>query len=291
MRIAESELILNADDSIYHLNLKPENIADIIITVGDQDRVEMVSKHFDVIEFQTQKREFKTHTGFYKGRKMTVLSTGIGVDNIDIVMNELDALVNINFKTRTVKDKFKSLNIVRVGTSGGLQDFVELDKFVMSKAGLGFDGLIHFYKNNITNTEATEKLIKHLKLNPKLPEPYIVECDDELADKFEQEIQVVSGITATNIGFYGPQGRSLRLGLQDETLIERLVEFEYNNYRVTNLEMETSAIYALAKLLGHKALSMNAIVANRSTGEFSKNSKGVVEDLIKFTLNKLCKIQ
>jgi uridine phosphorylase len=290
MRIAESEFILNADGSIYHLNLKPEDIADTVITVGDPDRVNVVSQFFDTIIFETQKREFKTHTGFYKGKKISVISTGIGVDNIDIVMNELDALVNIDFKTRTVKEKLSSLNIVRIGTSGGLQDFAELDKFVMSKAGLGFDGLVHHYENHVIHEEATRKLIKHMNLSDKHAQPYIVECSDELADKFEQEIQVTSGITSTNIGFYGPQGRTLRLSLSDKTFLDRLTEFTHNGYKVTNLEMETSAIYALAKMLGHNALSLNAIVANRSTKEFSKNSKGVIIELVKFTLNKLAKL-
>lgn len=286
-KIKESELILNADGSIYHLNLKPEHIADTIITVGDQDRVQMVSQHFDNISFETQKREFKTHTGYYKGKKLSVISTGIGVDNIDIVMNELDALVNIDFQTRQVKDKLKSLNIVRIGTSGGLQDFVELDKFVMAKASLGFDGLIHYYTNKISHPEATQKLVEHLRMSIKKPEPYIVECSSELAEMFEKEIQFISGITATNIGFYGPQGRTLRLDLQDDTFLKRLTQFKYNNCKVTNLEMETSAIYALSKMLGHKSLSLNAIIANRTTGDFSKNPKVVIEDLIKFTLNKL----
>lgn len=287
MKINESELILNADGSVYHLNLKPEDIADTIITVGDPDRVNVVSQFFDTIIFETQKREFKTHTGFYKGKKISVISTGIGVDNIDIVMNELDALVNIDLKNRKVKEKLKSLNIVRIGTSGGLQDIAELDKFVMSKAGLGFDGLIYHYASNVIHEEATQNLIKHMNLSDKHPQPYIVECSNELADKFEQEIQVTSGITSTNIGFYGPQGRILRLKLSDPTFLDRLTEFEHNSYKVTNLEMETSAIYALAKMMGHHALSLNAIVANRSTGEFSKNSKGVIKDLVKFTLDKL----
>ncbi len=290
MSIAESELILNANGSVYHLNLKPENIADIIITVGDQDRVEMVSKHFEVIEFQTQKREFKTHTGFYKGRKMTVLSTGIGVDNIDIVMNELDALANIDFKTRTVKEKLKTLSIVRIGTSGGVHEFVELDKFVMSKYGLGFDGLLHYYNNDVSEKEANASLKKIIALDQKKAEPYLVKSSDELAELFEMEINVTSGITTTNIGFYAPQGRTLRIPARDNNLLEDLSHYNYNGYYVTNMEMETSAIYALARLMGHKALAMNAIVANRTTGEFSKNSKGVVEDLILFTLNKLAKL-
>jgi uridine phosphorylase len=290
MSIAESELILNPNGSVYHLNLKPENIADIIITVGDQDRVEMVSKHFEVIEFQTQKREFKTHTGFYKGRRMTVLSTGIGIDNIDIVMNELDALANINFKTRTIKEKLKTLNIVRIGTSGGIHDFVELDKFVMSKYGLGFDGLLHYYDKDVSEKEDIDSLKDTIRLDHRKAEPYLVKSSDDLAELFELEINVTSGITTTNIGFYAPQGRTLRISAKDNNLIEDLSKYNFNGYYVTNMEMETSAIYALSKIMGHKALAMNAIVANRTTGEFSKNSKGVVEDLIIFTLNKLANL-
>lgn len=289
-KIKDSELILNPDGSVYHLNLRPENIADTIITVGDQDRVEIVSQYFDSIVFETQKREFKTHTGFYKGKKLTVISSGIGIDNIDIVMNELDALVNIDLKTRRVKEKLKSLDIIRIGTSGGIQDFVELDKFVMGKAGLGFDGLIHYYQNEITHSKATKRLVEHLNLSGSKAQPYIVECSDRLAEMFEQEIQVTSGITATNIGFYGPQGRTLRLDLQDKDFLDKLTSFDYNGFKVTNMEMETSAIYALAKMLGHHALSMNAIIANRSTGEFSKNPKVVIDELIKFTLDKLSKL-
>jgi uridine phosphorylase len=290
MPIAESELILNSNGSIYHLNLKPENIADIIITVGDQDRVEMVSKHFDAIEFQTRKREFITHTGFFKGRRMTVISTGIGADNIDIVMNELDALANIDFKSRTVRKKLKTLNIIRIGTSGGIHDFVELDKFVMSKYGLGFDGLMHYYDQDVSEQEAHEMLKKVITLDHRKAEPYLVKSSDDLAELFEMEINVTSGITTTNIGFYAPQGRILRIPARDRGLLEDLSQFSFKGYYVTNMEMETSALYALARLMGHKALAMNAIVANRTTGEFSKNSKGVVEDLIKFTLNKLANL-
>ncbi|MGX1025028.1 nucleoside phosphorylase [Psychroflexus sp. MBR-150] len=289
-KIKDSELILNPDGSVYHLNLKPENIADTIITVGDQDRVERVSKYFDSIVFETQKREFKTHTGFYKGKKLTVISTGIGIDNIDIVMNELDALVNIDLKTRQIRDKLKSLNIFRIGTSGGIQEFVELDNFVMGKAGLGFDGLIHYYENDISQSKATKQLIEHLNLSKFKAQPYIIECSDKLAEMFEHEAQVTSGITATNIGFYGPQGRTLRLKLQDKDFVDKLTSFEYNGAKVTNMEMETSAIYSLSKMLGHHALSMNAIIANRTTGEFSKNPKRAVDNLIQFTLDKLCKL-
>jgi len=290
MPIASSELILNSDGSIYHLNLKPEDIAHTIITVGDQERVAKVTSYFDEITFETQKREFKTQTGFYKGKKITVISTGIGIDNIDIVLNELDALVNINLKTREVKKNHQKLTIVRIGTSGGIQPFVDLDKFVMSEAGVGFDGLLHYYKNKVTNEEATKALCDHLKVSPKKPLPYIVDADQTLIDHFLKESNVVPGYTGTNLGFYGPQGRILRLELEDPDFIDQLVSFRYKNHSITNLEMETSATYGLAKLLGHKALSMNAIIANRATGEFSKDPKASVDSLIRFTLDKLSKL-
>ncbi|MGM0636414.1 MAG: nucleoside phosphorylase [Bacteroidota bacterium] len=291
MGIKNSELILNPDGSVYHLNLKPEHIADTIITVGDQDRVERVTAFFDEIIFETQKREFKTKTGFYKGKKMTVISTGIGIDNIDIVINELDALVNIDLVNKTPKENTKSLTIVRMGTSGSIQKDVPLDAFVVSKAGVGFDGLIHYYKDAPKHIlhEATEQLIEHLEINKKLAEPYIVEADQSLIDCFDRHKneRVKFGYTGTNIGFYGPQGRVLRLPLTAPTMIDQLVDFEYNNNRITNLEMETSAIFSLSKMLGHKAISINAIIANRATGDFSENPKKSVKELIEFALNCL----
>lgn len=290
MPIASSELILNPDGSIYHLNLKPENIADTIITVGDQDRVAKVTAYFDEILFETQKREFKTQTGIYKGRKMTVISTGIGIDNIDIVINELDALANIDLETREIKPKHHKLNMVRIGTSGGIQPHAELDKFVMSEAGVGFDGLLHYYKNDITNIEATKALCEHLKVSSKKPQPYIVDGDADLMNLFKTDEKVIPGYTGTNLGFYGPQGRTLRLETQDPDFIDQLVNFRFQDKTITNLEMETSAIYAMAKLLGHAALSMNAIIANRSTGNFSKDPKATVDALIQFTLDKLSKL-
>lgn len=290
MPIASSELILNPDGSIYHLNLKPADIADIIITVGDQDRVAKVSSYFDEVIFETQKREFKTQTGFYNGKKMTVISTGIGIDNIDIVLNELDALVNIDLETREIKPKHHKLNIVRIGTSGGIQPHAELDKFVMSEAGVGFDGLLHYYKNNITNEEATHALCEHLNISPKKPQPYIVDGDPDLIQLFKTDKNVIPGFTGTNLGFYGPQGRTLRLETQDPTFIDQLVDFKFQEKTITNLEMETSAIYCLSKLLGHGALSMNAIIANRSTGNFSNDPKAAVDSLIQFTLDKLSQL-
>lgn len=290
MPIASSELILNPDGSIYHLNLKPEHIADTIITVGDQDRVDKVTSYFDEIIFETQKREFKTQTGFYKGKKMTVISTGIGIDNIDIVLNELDALVNINLETREIKSQHHKLNIVRIGTSGGIQPHAELNKYVMSEAGVGFDGLLHYYKNNIVNKEATNALCDHLKLSLKKPQPYIVDGDVNLINLFKTDENVIPGYTGTNLGFYGPQGRTLRLQTEDPDFIDQLVSFKFKDKHITNLEMETSAIYCLSKLLGHGALSMNAIIANRSTGNFSKDPKAAVNSLIQFTLDKLSKL-
>ncbi len=287
MAIKDSELILNPDGSIYHLNLKPENIADTIITVGDQDRVEKVTEFFDEVVFETQKREFKTQTGFYKGKKLTVISTGIGIDNIDIVINELDALANINLETREIKPNHHKLNFLRIGTSGGIQPEVGLDKFVIGKAGVGFDGLLHYYKNDAVNLDATARLNGHLNISPKKPTPYIVDCDLELASIFENNSQVISGYTGTNLGFYGPQGRKLRLELEDPDFIDQLASFKHGDYKITNLEMETSAIYSLAKMLGHGALSLNAIIANRANGEFSQDPKAAVKKLIKFTLDQL----
>lgn len=289
--IKDSELIINPNGTVYHLDLKPEDIADTIITVGDQYRVERITSFFDEVIFETQKREFKTQTGYYKGKKMTVISTGIGIDNIDIVINELDALVNIDMKTRTEKKEHHKLNIVRIGTSGGIQPGVGVDKFVMGKAGVGFDGLLHYYEHSgIVNEKATEALNKHLDICSKKPEPYIVDCDPELAALFENDEQVISGYTGTNLGFYGPQGRRLRIPLKDADFIDQLVSFRYEDQRITNLEMETSAIYSLSKILGHGALSMNAIVANRADGEFSEDPKAAVKSLIEFTLDKLVQL-
>lgn len=287
MTIKDSELILNPDGSIYHLNLKPDQIADTIITVGDQDRVEKVTAFFDKVIFETQKREFKTQTGYYKGKKISVISTGIGIDNIDIVLNELDALANIDLETRQIKPNHKKLNIIRIGTSGGIQPDIALDSFVLAKAGVGFDGLIHYYKQQITHQKATEALNRHLDISPKKPAPYIVNCDEHLASLFENDKKVKSGFTGTNLGFYGPQGRQLRLKPEDLNFIDQLVNFKFENYKITNLEMETSAIYCMAKMLGHRALSLNAIIANRSTGEFSRNPKETVRQLIEFSLEKL----
>ncbi|MBJ7882455.1 nucleoside phosphorylase [Gelidibacter salicanalis] len=287
MAIAASELILNPDGSVYHLNLRPEHLANTIITVGDPDRVDSVTEHFDTVEFQTRKREFHTQTGTYKGKRITVISTGIGTDNIDIVFNELDALVNIDLEKRTVKDTLTSLEIIRIGTSGSIQKEIPIDTFVISNQAAGFDSLLHFYHNdNIQDHAISEALVKHTNWSPLKSKPYIVKCSEALFNKFSSE-KTVKGFTATNVGFYGPQGRVLRLPLQDDALNDKLASFSYNNMPITNMEMETAGIYALSALLGHKALSMNAIIANRATGEFSQDPSALVNDLITYTLDKL----
>ena len=286
-KIAPSELILNPDGSIYHLNLKPENVATNIIFVGDQNRVPKITTHFDSIEFETQKREFRTITGIYKGTRMSVISTGIGPDNIDIVMNELDALFNIDLETRTLKKEHISLNIVRIGTSGSLQSDIPVDSFVLAKYGLGFDGMLHSYDcMHILETDFEDAFIKHTNWSSRKARPYIVRNSEELEQKLASD-KVFIGVTATAVGFYGPQGRVLRLALEDPKLNSKIDDFEFNGNRVTNLEMETSAIYGLSKLLGHNACSMNAIIANRANGTFSDDPYKPVEELILYTLNKL----
>lgn len=286
-KIAPSELIINPDGSIYHINLKPEHVASNIIFVGDQNRVAKVANLFDTIEFETQKREFKTITGTYKNKKFMVISTGIGPDNIDIVVNELDALVNIDLETRTVKKEHTALNIVRIGTSGSLQDHIPVDSFVLAKYGLGFDGLLHAYEcEHILEKEMEDAFIEHTNYSNRKSRPYIVKNDGELENILISD-KIFTGITATAGGFYGPQGRILRLDIQDPELNHKIDNFDYNGVKITNLEMETSAIYGLSKLLGHKAASMNCIIANRANLTFSKDPYKAIENLIEYTLNKL----
>lgn len=285
--IKSSELILNPDGSVYHLNLKPENIATDIIFVGDQNRVSKITKHFDSVEFSTQKREFKTETGVYKGKRLTVMSTGIGPDNIDIVMNELDALVNIDLNTRTIKPELTSLNIIRIGTSGSLQADIPVDSFVMSDYGLGLDNMLRSYIiDPVTETDIEEAFIAHTNWDMRKGKPYVVKGSQKLADTVKSD-EIHSGFTGTAGGFYGPQGRVLRLPIQDEQLNAKMDSFNYNGTRMTNLEMETGAIYGLARLLGHEALSLNAIIANRANGTFSEDPYKAVDALILYTLNKL----
>ncbi|WP_314338176.1 nucleoside phosphorylase [Capnocytophaga leadbetteri] len=288
--IKESELILNPDGSIYHLNLRPEQVADTIILVGDPNRVPRVSAYFDTIEFSTQKREFCTHTGTYKGKRLTALSTGIGPDNIDIVINELDALFNIDLHTRKPKEQLTSLNIVRFGTSGSLQADIPVDSFVLSSHGLGMDNMLHAYKDapKVREIAMEEAFMAHTQWNTDKGRPYIVGCGEILKQQLLTD-KVFEGITGTAPGFYGPQGRMLRLPVQDPILNDKLHSFNYKGYRMTNLEMETSAIYGLSKLLGHQAVSLNAIIANRAAGTFTKDTKKVVENLIVYGLEQLAK--
>jgi len=289
-RIPESELILNEDGSIYHLNLKPEHIADDVIFVGDQYRVPQVAEYFDSIETDIQKREFRTIVGYYKGKKITVMSTGIGPDNIDIALNELDALVNIDFDTRTIKSDLKSLNIVRIGTSGSLQSDIPVDSYVISSHGLGLAGMMHAYDcESFFEKDIEEAFIEHTKWNMKRGRPYVVKAGKDLFNKLHNTGQTFSGITGTANGFYGPQGRILRLPLANPELNQLMDSFSYKNFRVTNLEMETSAIYGLSAQLGHQACSVNAIIANRSNGTFSADYQKTVKKLIQYTLNQLVK--
>ncbi|WP_297702438.1 nucleoside phosphorylase [uncultured Eudoraea sp.] len=287
MQLSASELILNADNSIYHLNLLPEDLAKTVIVVGDQNRVPLVSKYFDTIDLKKGKREFITHTGTLNGTRISVVSTGIGTDNIDIVMNELDALVNIDFETRTIKEDKISLDIVRIGTSGGIQPNIETDSFLLSEYAIGFDNVLHFYESeHIQHPEMQLAFIDHAVWSVFKSIPYVVESDLQLTEKLRSD-SVILGFTGTNVGFYGPQGRRLRLLLEDNDLNSKLSSFEYNGMRITNLEMETSAIYGLAKLMGHRAASLNCILANRSTGQFSKDPVKTIDSLIKYTLEKL----
>ncbi len=287
MSIKQSELILNPDGSVYHLNLRPEHIANNIIFVGDQDRVDKITKHFDSIEFTTQKREFKTTTGIYKNKRFSVMSTGIGPDNIDIVMNELDALVNIDLNTRKPKEKLTSLNIVRIGTSGSLQADIPVDAFVVSSHGLDLNGMLHSYIiDNISNIDIENAFVKHTNWSNKKANPIVIDNSKSLENKLTSQHTFI-GITATAGGFYGPQGRILRLALQDDNLNSKIDSFNFKGNRITNLEMETSAIYGLSKLLGHNACSINAIIANRANGTFSENPGKVVANLIEYALKKL----
>lgn len=288
MSKAASELILNADGSIYHCNIRPEHLADIVITVGDPNRVERVSQHFDTIEHKASKREIVTHTGTYKGTRMTVISTGMGTDNIDIVFSELDALANIDLESGEIKDEFRKLSFIRLGTSGALQADIPVDSYVIGSHGLGLDGLLHYYKNSeeVMMPEVEDAFIQHVDWSPNKTRPYLVEGSSVLMKQLSSE-KTKQGITATACGFYGPQGRFLRLEPNPSDINERLTSFQFNDLRITNFEMETSAIYGLAKMMGHEALSLNAIVANRILGEFSQNPYQTVDEMIVYALEKL----
>lgn len=283
-RIAESELIINSRGAIYHLDLRPEELATTIITVGDPDRVKEVSKYFDTLEFERQHREFFSHTGMLGNKRITVISTGIGTDNIDIVLNELDALVNIDFETRGVREELTTLNIIRIGTSGSLQGDVPVDSFVASTHGLGLDNLLNYYRveHNEEERQLLHSFATHVQLHAQVSYPYISSASPALLKHFVTGFH--QGITVTCPGFYGPQGRVLRLGIKNPDLINRLGQFSFGQHRVTNFEMETAGIYGLSRLLHHNCLSLSAIVANRVHQKFSTNSQALVEDLIRQTL-------
>ncbi|MFT3844015.1 MAG: nucleoside phosphorylase [Lacibacter sp.] len=283
-RIAESELIINNRGAIYHLDVRPDELAPTVITVGDPDRVKEVSKYFDTVEHKRQHREFITHTGYIGKKRISVVSTGIGPDNIDIVMNELDALANIDFESRTVKSELTSLHIMRLGTSGSLQADIPVDEFVASTHGLGVDNLLHFYRreNNDEEKELLQAFVTHTQIHNSLSAPYINGAGSQLLKHFVQGYH--RGITVTCPGFYGPQGRVLRLGLSNPSFVDRLTHFQFGQHRISNFEMETSAIYGLGRLMGHQCLSLNVIVANRVKKEFSKDGAAAVEGLIKKSL-------
>ncbi|MEO5593408.1 MAG: nucleoside phosphorylase [Chitinophagaceae bacterium] len=283
-RIAESELIINDRGAVYHLATRPEELATTIITVGDPDRVAAVSKYFDKIEYKNQHREFVTHTGYSGGKRISVVSTGIGTDNIDIVLNELDALVNIDFETRTIKPQLTSLNIIRVGTSGSLQKDIPVDSCVASTHGLGIDNLLNFYRieHNNEDKQLLHSFITQTQLHNNFSQPYISGAGSALLKHFVTGFH--HGITVTCPGFYGPQGRVLRLGLSSPNLVDSLTEFSFGQHRISNFEMETAGIYGLGKLLGHQCLSLSAIVANRVERQFSKDAGKTMDKLIISTL-------
>ncbi len=285
--IPETELILNPDGSVYHLQLLPEHIPQNIIIVGDPGRVSIVSSHFQSIEFKIQNREFISHGGIYNGKKVMVISSGIGTDNIDILMNELDAAVNIDLKTRIIKPKHTALNIVRIGTSGALQPDIAVDNYVVSSYGLGFDGLLNYYADLhlINNNEISNAFIKQTNWNHHLPFPYCVKGSEKLINKIGFDL--IKGITATAPGFYGPQGRKLRLSPWVQDFNQKLTNFNHLDFRITNFEMETSALYGLGTLLGHQTCTVCAVIANRVIKQYSKNHLLAIEQLIDLVLKRL----
>jgi uridine phosphorylase len=286
-RIAESELILNPDGSVYHLHLKPENIAETIIVVGDPGRVKEISKHFDKIEFSVQNRELFTHTGTIGEKRLTVISTGMGTDNLDIVINELDAAVNIDLNTRRPKESHTKLNIIRLGTAGALQADILPGDFVASSFGVGMDGLLYFYKKgkSVMDAELARAFVDHVNWNTNLPGIYAVSCSDTLMDKLGKGL--VHGITLTAPGFYGPQGRELRLKLAFPELNQLIESFEYQGKRIANFEMETSALYGLGKMLGHDTLTICTVVANRVSQTYAKDYHSDIDRLIRLVLDRI----
>lgn len=287
--IPDSELIINSDGSVFHLHIKPGVIGENVIVVGDPGRVEMIKSFFDTVEDETASREFVSCTGTYKGKKVTALSTGIGTDNIDIVLTELDALVNVDFETRLPKEKHTTLNIVRIGTSGSLQADLDVDSWLLSEAAIGFDGMLNFYarRNEIADLDFEKAFEEHTNWNPLLAKPYVVNGSAELIGKLKNSDNVTIGTTISAPGFYGPQGRVVRLPLADPDINDKITAFRYGSRRITNYEMECSAIYGLSLLLGHKAATVCAIIANRLAGTASKDYKPCVKKLVEHVLNNI----
>jgi uridine phosphorylase len=285
--IKNADLLTCEDGSIYHLALQPQQLADTVIIVGDPDRVGLISNHFDTVECRISNREFNTHTGMLNGKRISVLSTGIGTDNIDIVMNELDALANIDLPSRRIKPEHKTLNVIRIGTSGSIQADVPVGSFALSSYGLGLDNLLHFYDNgsNTLDLQMSGAFMKHTGWNENLSKPYFVKGSEELIRKFEKG--TIKGITATAPGFYGPQGRVLRLGLANPELNEKIKSFRYKDERVINFEMETSALYGLGSLLNHRVMTVCALIANRATNETYPDHKALIGKLIDLVLERL----
>ncbi len=285
--IPESELIINDDGSVFHLHIRPEQLSDKIIMMGDPDRVTLTAKYFDSIECEIQSREFHTITGNYQGKRITALSHGIGPDNIDIVMTELDALANVDFNTRQVKEEFKQLTLVRVGTSGALQPNCPLGSYVVSAKSIGFDGVLNYYdgRNEITLHEFEEAFRKHVNWNPLHCSPYAVKASEELIDRIG--FDMLKGVTISAIGFYGPQGRYVRLPLANPDLNSRIESFEYDGDKITNYEMESAPLAGLSRLMGHKAMTVCTIIANRLAGDADADYKGSIEDLIKTVLDRI----
>lgn len=285
---AASELIINADGSVFHLHVKPEQLADKVILVGDPGRVALVASHFEEIEFEVESREFKTVTGTYKGKRITVLSTGIGCDNIDIVVNELDALANIDFETRYEKENKRVLELVRIGTCGGLQPFTPVGTFICSQKSIGFDGLLNFYagRNEACDLAFEEAFKKHMNWSPLLSAPYVIDADPEMIARINQG-DMVNGVTIACGGFFGPQGRELRVPLADPKQNEKIEAFEFEGHKITNFEMESSALAGLGKLMGHKAMTVCMVIANRLIKEANTGYKNSIDTLIKTVLDRI----
>ena len=284
----ESELIINPDGSVFHLHLKPEQLADKVILVGDPGRVPTVAAHFDEQECDVSSREFRSITGTYKGKRITVQSTGIGCDNIDIVLNELDALANIDFSTRTERDELRSLTIVRIGTCGGLQPNTPVGTYIASVKSIGFDGLLNYYagRNDVCDLDLEHAFVEHMQWNPQKGAPYVADANAELIDRIAQD-DMVRGVTIACGGFFGPQGRELRLGLADPKQNEKVESFEYKGLRITNFEMESSAIAGLSLLMGHKAMTCCMVIANRLAKEANASYKNTIDGLIKKVLDRI----